>query len=85
MRFLFPALLITLNLFHVYLDLLPLHRDICANWKCQIFGLKIIFCKGAIMCMTGTMAFLGSQILNSVRERLSEIICISVCHPRFAR
>jgi hypothetical protein len=37
------------------LDLIAIHRDMRANKKCQIFGLKVISCKKVISCTTVTV------------------------------
>jgi hypothetical protein len=56
MIFLFSSFLIIMSLLKINLDLMPLQPDICANWKCRIFGLKSISCKKGISCtiMAGT-------------------------------
>jgi hypothetical protein len=50
MMFLLRSFLIIMTLFHIDLDLMPIPRSICANWKCQIVGVDWTSSKNMISC-----------------------------------
>jgi hypothetical protein len=44
-----PVFLAIMSLLQINRDWMPIHRDICANWKCQIVSLKVILCEKGIL------------------------------------